>query len=730
MQIPDVFLEADKILYYLEAVDQAGNVQYAGRPDAPNPVTVLKVSPKKDGYIIDRTVEKDGDLTRDVVINLGTMKGAAKNQIFTVFAADDQVVDPETGTVLAVNQRMTGKVKVTLPGPASSRARITEEDRDFPIAKGNLIRFRPSPPARVGGYSVKFRENTVTWAMSPEPEVVGYIVYRSDSPDGPFEEFEKVRGRTKVETTDEGSYKKRLIDGKKYYYQVRSINDDRVESELSKVGYVVAKGGPNPPTGLAAKPGRIREIPLSWNKSDDKETDGYQVLRADKIDGEYREVGRITYASSTSFTDEANKSKGHELADGATYWYKVVSFNDQGKYGNPTEPVSAATMGKPNPPAGLAVVSIGVRSVTLNWDIAPDPAVVRYRVYRNDAPEGTFQLVKEIRDRGETEYTDSDKSGQKLGDGIAYYYRLTSLNAGGVESDFSTAVDGVTLGPPAPPSGLTAVAGQVKQASLAWLPSPDPETAGYAVYRGVDPENLTEIKRLRDPKATSYVDTGSWTERLADGTVYYYQVRSYNSVDVTSVGQTPVAVMTKPTPTAPTDMVASRGEAKQVTLSWQPNPEKDITNYRIFRSERTDSGFNLVAGGVEGTHFVDGNLKNGTSYFYRAQAVDKDGLIGADSATVEGVTKSAPRIPTGLTGTADGPDRITLTWNPNPEEDIDHYEIWSGGFFGRKLGESDGERYKVEKLSAGSSYAFQLVAVDKDGLTSEKSDAVTLSTMK
>ncbi|MBF0169730.1 MAG: fibronectin type III domain-containing protein [Nitrospinae bacterium] len=728
--MPALFLEAEKILYYLEAADQAGNIQYVGRPDAPNPVSVLKVSPVKDGYIIDRTLDKDGDPTKEVVVNVGAMKGVTKGQIFTVFSAADQVTDPETGTVLAVNQRLTGRIRVTVPGPASSRAQIISEDRKFPVEKGNLIRYRPGPPVRVGGVSVKFRENTVTWAMSPEPEVEGYIVYRSDSPDGPFEEFDRVRGRERTETVDEGTYRKRLEDGRKYYYQVRAINDDRVESELSKVGYVVAKGGPNPPTGLTAAPGQMRKIPLSWSKSDDRETAGYQILRADKADGEYTEIGRNGYAGSTSFTDEADSPKGHSLADGTTYWYKVVSFNDEGKYGNPTEPVSASTMGRPAPPTGLAVVSMGVRSVSLTWDLAPDPTIQSYRVYRNDAPEGTFALLKEIRDRGETEFTDSDKSGERTGDGVAYYYRLTSVNAGGVESDFSEPVTGVTLGPPAPPGGLTAVAGQVKQAALAWIPSPDPETVGYVVYRGTDPENLTEIKKIRDPLATSYTDTGSWTERLGDGTVYYYQIRSFNSVDVPSTGGKPVSVMTKPTPTAPTALAASGGEPKQVTLTWSKNAEKDITGYRVFRSERADGGFALVASGVTETRFIDGNLKSGWSYFYTVQAVDADGLIGAESAVAQGSTKPAPTAPTGLTGTPSGADLVTLTWSPNPEGDISHYEVWSGGFFAKKLGEARGTSYMAQKLSAGTSYTFQIVAVDRSGLASEKSTAVSVATTK
>jgi fibronectin type 3 domain-containing protein len=726
--VPEAFLDADEILYYLEAVDLSGNIQYAGRADAPYAIRVFRVLPKKDGYIVERKVDADGDPTREVMINVGAMHGVEKDQVFTVFNAADRVVDPETGMVLAINQKLTGKIKVTIPGPASSRARITEEDRKIPMTTGDLIRFKPRAPSGVGGYSLKFRENTVTWNMSPEPEVQSYIVYRSDSLDGPFEEFAKVRGRDKVETVDKGSYRAKLEDGRKYYYRVRAVNDDREESELSKVGHVVAKGGPNPPTHLVAESGLIRKVRLTWKKSDDREAEGYHVLRGTAEEGPFAEIDRIAYPANTEYIDQPDSRKGHVLVDGETYFYRLVSFNKTGKIGNPTETVDASPRQKPTPPADVEIVATGVRSVSLTWSMNPDPEVDRYRVYRHTEPEGTFAMVKEIRDRTETEYTDADKSGANLADGATYYYRLTSVNSGGAESEFSPAVSGATFGPPTPPTGVSAVSGQVKQATVVWSPSPDPEAVGYVVYRGTDPASLTEIKKIRDPKTTTYVDTGSWTERLKDGAVYYYTVVSYNSVEVESQAPTPTAATTKPTPTAPHGLSASRGQGRQVTLRWTANPEPDIAGYRVFRSDRADGGFSLVASSVRETTYVDTNLKNGTAYYYKVQGVDADSLIGAESEATEGYTKPAPTTPVGVTGKAASATEATLTWATNPEPDIARYVIYSAGFFGQKIGETESTSFLVKKLSAGSSYSFQIQAVDVDGLESEKSPPVAVTT--
>lgn len=743
-QLPVNILTGIKIAYYIEAVDSSGNVQFSGRSVSPHDVLVYRVLPYKSGYIVERKKKKNGKNTKDVTINVGSLKGFAKGQVFTVFNAKEKIIDPETGMILAINQMLTGKVEITRAGPVSSSAKIVKEFGDDVLEAGDLIRFRPGPPMSVGGRSEKFREIIVTWDVSPEPEVKGYLVYRSDNPDGPFVLFAKKSGRENVKTKDKGKKGPKIVDGKKYYYKVVAYNSEKEESDMSYVGFVVAKGGPDPPQNIAASSGEIREVSLTWQKSGDKETTGYHITRSDSVDGEYKKIKDITSSDKSRYTDEPDEESKHELVDGKNYWYRIVSYNRQGKFGNPTEPVMAVTRQRPKTPTGLKVVSSSVRSISLTWEMNTDPDIRRYRIYRHTSSAGVFSMVKEIRDRTATEYTDSDKSGDKMKDGATYYYRIKAVNSGGADSKLSDSVNGTTFGPPAPPQSVSVVSGQVKQVTISWSLSPDPSVSGYSVYRsggaatansrgegdngGSDTAKMTLVKKIRGKTATKFKDTGSWNEPLSDGTSYYYIVRSFNNVGVESVEDKVIEAMTKPGPTQPSGLSSGKRRAGAVSISWFPNSETDIASYRVLRSDTPDGKFKIVAPAVMDIRHVDSGLKNGATYFYRIQALDKEGLLSVESETVSAETTPAPKAPVGLEATADSTS-VTLTWEPDSETKIDHYTIYSMGFFGReKVGKATGTEFTVKKLSKGSSYTYIVTATDSEGLVSEPSDPINATT--
>jgi fibronectin type 3 domain-containing protein len=720
--MPNQFFTARRIYYYLEAVDLSGNLQSDGTAETPHEVIVYLVQPYKDGYVVDRKKRSNGDYEREATVNVGTLKGYKKGQVFTVFTADERVVDPESGMVLAIRQKVTGKVEITKAGPASSTVRITdEEDRNVPIEAGQLIRFRPGPPRNVGGRSEKYQENIVTWDVASEPEVRGYYVYRSDSPDGPFEEFDQIRSRSRAEAKDKGGKKSKLVEGERYYYKVVSFNDEKELSDYSAIGSVVAKGGPNPPTSVTAISGEIQKISLFWTPTDDNEAVGYKIQRAATQEGPYIDIAELKSNRADEYSDKPRDSQNHPLDDATSYWYQIVSYNRSGKIGNPTEPVMAVSRRKPTAPEQLAVVSSSVRSITLTWEPAADQDVERYRIYRSASTAGPWTPIKEIRDRNEGEFADEDRSGHDLQDGATYYYRIASVNEGGVESPLSEPVSGTTFGPPAGPTDVFALSGQVRQVTVTWGLSTDPSVAGYAIYRGNSSDSLEKVKSITQGNVTSYVDKGDWSTRLEDGRSYFYAIRSVNGVGVESVEPKVIEAMTKPGPNPPPNVTATQHEAGRTTISWDNQPSAGIESYRVLRSDNPDADYRTVAPAVKQVTFTDSGLKNGALYYYKVQALDKDGLLGSLSRVVTAQTKAAPTMPEGITSSPDG-GAVILTWTASSAPDIDKYEIYQISFFGKKkLGETSDATFTVTGLSSGSTNTFTIVAIDREGLISEPS---------
>ena len=97
------------------------------------------------------------------------------------------------------------------------------------------------------------------------------------------------------------------------------------------------------------------------------------------------------------------------------------------------------------------------------------------------------------------------------------------------------------------------------------------------------------------------------------------------------------------------------GRDKGVDLSWTPSPDKDIGQYRIYRSSTPLTGFQ-EAGRTELTTFRDLNLTNETVYFYRIASVDLAGNESKPSESVRGTP--IPPGPTPVKGRIQG----EVTW--------------------------------------------------------------------
>jgi hypothetical protein len=97
------------------------------------------------------------------------------------------------------------------------------------------------------------------------------------------------------------------------------------------------------------------------------------------------------------------------------------------------------------------------------------------------------------------------------------------------------------------------------------------------------------------------------------------------------------------------------GRNQGVDLSWMPSRDKDIGQYRIYRSKTPLTGYQEVAK-TELTSFQDSNLTNETPYFYRVAAVDLAGNESKPSGSIRATP--IPPGPTPVRGKIQG----EVTW--------------------------------------------------------------------
>ncbi|HXV87166.1 MAG TPA: fibronectin type III domain-containing protein [Gemmatimonadales bacterium] len=228
------------------------------------------------------------------------------------------------------------------------------------------------------------------------------------------------------------------------------------------------------------------------------------------------------------------------------------------------------------PPAPPAQVTSRVNgdTVTISWVPSPDPSVSGYRVWRGATRDGAFQPVGAPQAASATMLSDPGRPAGRL----TWYY-VTATDAAGNESapSFMAVAEVPDLAPPTPPDSLRGT-GAVGRLSLAWAAVPAADLRGYRVYRAFSRDG--EFALLTETPTATPVFTDS--VRVGADHPFYYRV---TAVDSAYNESPPSGVMAlRPpdlTPPSAPMITAVAPDEGSLVVSWAPNPEPDVTWYRV-----------------------------------------------------------------------------------------------------------------------------------------------------
>lgn len=183
----------------------------------------------------------------------------------------------------------------------------------------------------------------------------------------------------------------------------------------------VPTSSPLTPSNLSATAVSGSRVDLSWNAS--AGVTNYNIKRSTSAGGPYDLIASV---SGTVYSDLA-------VSELTPYYYVVSAVNNVGESADSAE-AGAITQGlPPAAPSGLAAAVSG-HFVQLSWNPSGEGDLAGYNVYRSTAEGSGFTLLNGDL-LSNPEFTDGDISYY-----TTYYYLVTAVDTGSLESPFSNEV--------------------------------------------------------------------------------------------------------------------------------------------------------------------------------------------------------------------------------------------------------------------------------------------------
>lgn len=235
----------------------------------------------------------------------------------------------------------------------------------------------------------------------------------------------------------------------------------------------------------------------------------------------------LAYPVGAQVAEEEVRWRDEALVPGNRYFYQVTAFTQDKREGPPSPLISHAWDILPRPPAALTARA-GDRLVSLSWapvtrllDGSIAPVALAYQIYRRQEGGAWLRLAPEPLTT--TSFEDLTVANDAI---YQYLVRTVRLVAGDTLESLDSPV--VTarpedLTPPAPVQQLIAVPTS-QGIELRWLPSPEPDLAGYRVWRRAAGEPQFRLLTPRLLSQPYFVD-----REARRGQLYYYTVTAVDN---------------------------------------------------------------------------------------------------------------------------------------------------------------------------------------------------------
>jgi len=355
-----------------------------------------------------------------------------------------------------------------------------------------------------------------------------------------------------------------------------------------------------------------------------------------------------------------------------------------------------------------------VTEVGFEWIPSRDERVNGYHIYRSniEVQNGKLERLVTIKDKYSSHYVDT-----KLRPETKYHYRFSTFSKDKRESIASDTITVTTASLIKSVAFVKAITGLPNRVKLIWRPHSSQRVKSYIVERNeFSSTSWKAIAKVKGRLNAEYIDTG-----LEENSVFRYRVKVETYDGLISKPSQVVEAVTKPLPSEIKNLTASTDVPKKIVLSWKPSVEKDFSYYKVYRAINPMLFYSYLAK-TENIKYEDLINDNGKSYYYFVTIVDKDGLESPKQQNATSGSSLSIPATVYITSSNHNGRSISLAWKSKDNRAVKYNVIKEFKDKKKVFTEVKGNNFNDSDVVKGVEYRYSVVAVDKYGLMSKKSE--------
>lgn len=260
----------------------------------------------------------------------------------------------------------------------------------------------------------------------------------------------------------------------------------------------------------------------------------------------------------------------------------------------------------------LKTTPITYKKTKLSWEKVA--GADGYEIRRSTKSGSGYKVLQEIKNGATATYNDTSVTM-----GITYYYKVRAYRLVGGKKVYGAYTSPVKQRAQVATVNITS-AKKTSYNSITVKWEKVSGASAYAIYRSTSAKGTYErIGTVKTGKTLFYTD-----KKRACGKTYYYKVAAYRTYkNKNYYGSKSVYIGANTTPSKVTFTSNTVAGEKSVTLHWKQ--ASGATGYRIYRSEKEDSGYGLMKdiSGAKTLEWTDSTLETEKTYYYKVRAYVK-----------------------------------------------------------------------------------------------------------